>query len=123
MTLLWIGIVLLLVLGVVGAFLLLSRRTAGSSGATSADVRRKIEQGATTIDVRSPSEYRSGHYTSAENIPLQELPDRLAEIGDKNRPIVIYCASGMRSAKAAKILTAAGFTDVTNAGGLSNLRR
>jgi phage shock protein E len=50
------------------------------------------------------------------------LQDRLAEIGDKNKAVVIYCASGMRSAKAARILTAAGFTDVTNAGGLSNLK-
>ena len=115
---LWIGII-------VGAFIacaLLVKFFAGVPGATSVDVKEKIRQGSVTIDVRTPSEYQSGHYTGAKNIPLQELQDRLAEIGDKNKAVVIYCASGMRSAKAAKILAAAGFTDVTNAGGLSNLK-
>ena len=37
--------------------------------------------------------------------------------------VVVYCASGARSAQAASILKAAGFTDVTNAGGLANMPR
>jgi phage shock protein E len=115
---LWIG----LLVGALIACALLVKFMAGTPGVTSADVKEKIRQGATTLDVRTPAEYQSGHYTGAKNIPLQDLQDRLAEIGDKNKAVVIYCASGMRSAKAARILTAAGFTDVTNAGGLSNLK-
>jgi len=60
-------------------------------------------------------------YQGARNIPLQELQNRLAEVGKKSAPTVVYCASGMRSAQAAKILNKAGFTDVTNAGGIGNL--
>lgn len=42
-------------------------------------------------------------------------------LSSKKQAIVVYCASGMRSARAAAILTAAGYTNVTNAGGLKNL--
>lgn len=92
-----------------------------SSGAEAPAARDKIRQGALVLDVRTPAEYASGHYDGATNIPLGELKDRLAAIGDKQRSIVVYCASGVRSAAAARILRAAGFHDVTNAGGLSNL--
>ena len=91
------------------------------TGEVNAAVSAAFAAGATVVDVRTPAEYESGHYKGAQNIPLQELPGRLAEVGDKTNAIVVYCASGMRSARAAKILTAAGFTDVTNAGGLQNL--
>ena len=118
MILLWMGIIV----GALIVSVVLVKVMSGASGTTSAAVKEKIRQGAMTLDVRTPAEYQSGHYTGAKNIPLQELEGRLAELGDKNRAIVIYCASGMRSAKAAHILTGAGFADVTNAGGLSNLK-
>lgn len=81
----------------------------------------KIEQGALVVDVRTPAEYASGHFAGARNIPLAELPARIAEVGDPRKPVVVYCASGMRSARAANILLSRGFADVTNAGGLRNL--
>jgi phage shock protein E len=93
-----------------------------SAGGNSGEAKMKIRDGAMVIDVRTPGEYGDGHYEGATNIPLQELGSRLAELKDKNKAIVVYCASGMRSAQAARLLTAAGFTDVTNAGGLGNLR-
>ena len=113
----WIGIV-------VGAFvvIVLARKVLlGGSGLKGAVVREKIKMGAMAIDVRSQAEYQSGHYKGAKNIPLQELQSRLGELGDKNTAIVVYCASGMRSAKALSILTKAGFTDVMNAGTMRNL--
>lgn len=109
------GLVVVLVI-VVSAKLCL-----GASRGGGAMAREKIKQGATVIDVRTPSEYASGHCNGATNIPLQALPNRLADVGDKKKAVVVYCASGMRSAQAARILTAAGFMDVTNAGGLRNL--
>ena len=113
----WIGIV-------VGVFIVLAlawKFTLGGSGLKGAVVREKIKMGAMAIDVRSQAEYQSGHYKGAKNIPVQELQSRLGELGDKSKPIVIYCASGMRSAKALNILTKAGFTDVMNAGTMRNL--
>lgn len=84
--------------------------------------REKIKQGALVIDVRTPGEYQGGHYEGAINIPVQDLEARLGELKDKSRAIVVYCASGMRSASATKILIHAGFADVTNAGGWDNLK-
>jgi phage shock protein E len=114
----WIGIIV----GAVIVFLLMGKVVYGGSGLKNTIVKEKIKGGAMVIDVRTPSEYASGHYKGAKNIPLQDLPSRLNELGNKSGAIVVYCASGMRSAQAEKILSKAGFTDVTNAGGLSNLQ-
>ncbi len=108
----WIVIVIV----IVAAILLLRGR-----GANPSTVREKLSRGAMVIDVRTPDEYDSGHYEGATNIPVSDLQGRLSEIGDRQKPIVVYCASGIRSAQAAKILVAAGFRDVTNAGTLGNL--
>lgn len=72
------------------------------------------------VDVRTPGEYKSGAYPDAINIPLDEIPNRYAELG-KNaaREIVVYCASGARSAYAENILRQLGYTNVRNGGGLS----
>jgi phage shock protein E len=55
------------------------------------------------------------------NIPVDAIQRRLGELGAKTEPHVLYCASGARSAFAAKVLKAAGFTDVVNAGGLGDM--
>ena len=81
----------------------------------------KIQGGAAIIDVRSPDEFADGAYPGAKNIPVNSLPDRLADVGPKDKPVVVYCASGGRSAVAQQILKASGFADVTNAGGLEDM--
>lgn len=48
------------------------------------------EQNAQVIDVRSPGEFAGGHLAGAINIPVGELGDRLAEVGAKDRPLVLY---------------------------------
>lgn len=81
----------------------------------------KIQAGAAVIDVRSPDEFADGAYPGARNIPVNVLTSRLAEVGPKDKPVVVYCASGGRSAVAQQILKANGWTDVTNAGGLGDM--
>lgn len=81
----------------------------------------KIQSGAAVIDVRSPDEFSDGAYPGARNIPVNVLPHRIAEVGPKDKPVVVYCASGGRSAVAQQILKANGFADVTNAGGLEDM--
>lgn len=93
------------------------------SGGKSVAALEKITGGALVVDVRTADEYQGGHYEGARNIPVQELEARINELGDKKRAVVVYCASGARSARAADILAAAGFTDVTNAGGYGDLMR
>ena len=77
------------------------------------------------VDVRRPDEYAEGHVDGAVNVPVDEVEARLSEIeaklgGDRNKPIVVYCRSGRRAARAKEILTKNGFTKVTNLGGLSD---
>jgi phage shock protein E len=84
-------------------------------------VENKIKAGALVVDVRSDDEYGDEHFPKALNIPVGELQSRAGELGPKDRAIVLYCASGARSAMGARILKSLGFTDVMNAGGLSDM--
>jgi rhodanese-related sulfurtransferase len=49
------------------------------------------------VDVREPAEYRSGHIPGATNIPLQTLARNVNKI-PTDRPVVLYCSTGYRSA-------------------------
>jgi phage shock protein E len=81
----------------------------------------KIKSGGLVIDVRTEYEFEEEHYQNAINIPIDQVQVRMAEFGEKNKPVIVYCASGARSAYAAKLLRAAGYTDVVNAGGLDDM--
>jgi phage shock protein E len=83
----------------------------------SVDFAQLVKDGATIVDVRSKSEYSSGHIKGSINIPLDTLANNLNKIKDKNKPVITCCASGMRSASAKGILTSKGFTQVYNGGG------
>jgi phage shock protein E len=83
-----------------------------------------FKSGAHVIDVRSPQEYAEGHFSSAINIPYDRIQGRISELGpDKNRPIILYCFAGSRSAAAQRTLKSNGFDNVINARNLANLRR
>lgn len=114
---LWVGLTVAVLV------VLIAKVVLGGVGADKAVAQEKIKGGAMVIDVRTPGEYAGGHYAGATNIPLNELGGRLEQLGAKDRAIVVYCASGARSAQAARMLTGAGYKDVTNAGGLRNLAR
>ncbi len=67
------------------------------------------------VDVRTAADYvgEQGHLAAARSLPLEELADRLDELGeDPARPIAIVCRTDCRSAKAAALLTRRGFTQV-----------
>jgi parallel beta-helix repeat protein len=74
---------------------------------------------AVTLDVRSQSEYDSGHIRNAKLIPVTDLQERLNEL-DKNDSILVYCLGGGRSKTASQLLTDNGFEHVSNMlGGIS----
>ena len=79
-----------------------------------------VSEGARLVDVRSPGEFAATHLTGARNIPVGDIGRRANELGDKERPIVVYCAGGARSAVAKRTLTSAGFTQVFNLGAIHN---
>jgi rhodanese-related sulfurtransferase len=59
----------------------------------------------TIIDVRTQSEFQGGHAADSINIPLHEVLSRIEEIKKMKTPVVLCCASGGRSAQAARFLT------------------
>lgn len=69
------------------------------------------------VDVRTPSEFREGHIAGAVNIDLQQLSRRLGEL-PHDKPVVLYCRSGSRSATAANLLARAGYDNVYDLGGV-----
>lgn len=76
----------------------------------------------TYIDVRTPEEFASGHYPDALNHPVELIMQgRFPELA-KDTEIILYCRSGARAGMAQQILQQAGFTNVTNKGGLSDLK-
>jgi rhodanese-related sulfurtransferase len=83
-----------------------------------AEAHALVGLGATLLDVRSPEEFASGHVEGAVLLPVDELEGRLSEVS-RTAPVVVYCRSGGRSARAAQILSAAGY-EVHDLGGMSN---
>ncbi|NQX62912.1 rhodanese-like domain-containing protein [Paenibacillus qinlingensis] len=65
------------------------------------------------IDVREPGEVKQGYIPGAVNIPLSSMGRRLSEI-PKDRPIYLYCRSGMRSKQAARVLRKNGFSELSH---------
>lgn len=83
-------------------------------------VREAMHDGAQLIDVRTPSEFGADPVSGARNIPVDQLRQRLREL-DRGRPVVVFCASGWRSAHAARLLLGAGFARVLDAGARDDL--
>src|SRR5213593_3077506 len=81
----------------------------------------RADAGAVLLDVREEAEWRAGHAPGAIHIPYESLRERAAEL-PAGRPIVIYCAFGVRSSLAASILEAAGRTVANVRGGFTAWR-
>jgi phage shock protein E len=97
------------------ALFLLNQRRGRISGPAA---RTLVASGAVLLDVRTRAEFASGHLERARNIPLDELARRLEELGPKDKPVILYCASGVRSAMAAGTLRKNGFTQLHNLGSM-----
>lgn len=77
------------------------------------NIKTQVENGAFIVDVRTPSEFASGSFAGAVNIPLNEVESRLDEFKGKEN-IIVFCRTGNRSGKAKDILEANGLKNVTN---------
>jgi rhodanese-related sulfurtransferase len=76
-----------------------------------------VAAGTTLVDVREQSEWDAGHAPDALLVPLSELQQRVAELPDDSRFLVV-CQVGGRSARATAFLTREGFDAVNVAGGM-----
>ena len=88
-------------------------------------VRRRLpelmKEGAQLVDVRSVAEFAGGNVAGSVNIPLDEITLRATEL-DPQKWVVVFCASGTRSALARRKLKSLGFGKVANAGSWRSLR-
>ncbi|WP_452225264.1 rhodanese-like domain-containing protein [Lacinutrix chionoecetis] len=85
-------------------------------GAKKRQVETYLNNGAIILDVRTQREWDNGHIENSKHIPLNELNNRVEEVKALNKPVIVCCQSGVRSAKAAKFLNLNN-VDATNGGG------
>ena len=99
-----------------------SSSSSDASGYTTispAEAKGKIDAGGVTIvDVRTQAEYDEGHIDGAVLVPLDTIngADILA-LPDKSAMLIVYCRTGVRSAKASAVLAEMGYTHVLNMDG------
>ena len=109
-----------------GSMLLWPKLTGGGgAGLTPAAAVQLINrERAVVIDVCEPTEYAAGHVGGAKNIPLGELEAKLpTTVKNKATPVVLVCASGMRSGRAVAIARKLGYEKAESlAGGLKSWR-
>lgn len=71
------------------------------------------QQGATVLDIRNATEFKTGHIVDAKSVPLSSLEGSLKSLENlKSAPIIVCCAMGQHSARAATTLAKAGFQKV-----------
>ena len=83
---------------------------------------RMISHGeALVLDVREEEEYITGHVKGAELLPVDEINSETAAavIPSLGTPVMVYCRSGLRSARAAHTLESLGYKDIYDMGGLA----
>ncbi|MDD2988738.1 MAG: rhodanese-like domain-containing protein [Zoogloea sp.] len=103
-------------LAAVSGSLLIVTSLKGGRGISPAQATTLINrEDAIVVDVRESAEYSAGHLLNARHIPLGELEKRLGELDKfKDKPVILNCQSGSRSASACGVLRKAGFNNVHN---------
>lgn len=82
------------------------------------EAQHRLEEGALLVDVREADEYRQARIPGSLLLPLSEFQARYAEL-PQDRPLILQCRSGVRSARATEFLLGRGYRDVANlAGGI-----
>ncbi len=78
--------------------------------ATGAEAQALVQaSNARVLDVRTADETASGMLPDAQHVPIEQLEERVSEVQDDGRPLLIYCAGGARSAAACEFLSQRGF--------------
>jgi sulfur-carrier protein adenylyltransferase/sulfurtransferase len=106
-------------------YLAATKRQIREETAQEAAERLAVEPQPVMLDVRERDEYEQGFIPGAVHIPRGNLETRIeANVPDRSTPVIVYCASGSRSAYAAKTLGELGYTDVVSlAGGFSSWKQ
>jgi phage shock protein E len=107
----WVPFLVILVLAI--AYIYMKR----AGQISSKEAQEYLRNGAIVIDVRSMNEFESGHLMQAYNMPLDRI-EVLAPstVKDRNKVLLLHCATGVRSNMAKKRLEAIGYKNVFNLG-------
>lgn len=116
-----VNIIMLMVL--IGLLVWRLRPIKGVRNITTAKLKNELgNKDKQYIDVRTPGEFKSNSIKSFKNIPLDQLSSKASSLS-LEKEVIVICQSGLRSAKAAKILKSLGFNKITNVkGGMSAWR-
>ncbi len=85
------------------------------------DYKSLVENGAIILDVRSKSEFASGHIEGSLNIPLDQIDGQISSLKKSGKPVITCCASGIRSGVAKGNLKSKGI-EAYNGGGWQSLK-
>lgn len=90
----------------------------GAGAVSTAEAVRLInrEKGV-LIDVCEPAEYAAGHATGAKSVPLASIADAKNLPSNKAVPLIVVCASGMRSTRAVSMLKKQGYANAQSLSG------
>jgi rhodanese-related sulfurtransferase len=107
----------------IGLFVLLQEKDPGVKSVTAEEVSRLLSRDTAVVllDVRNVEEWNSstGHLRNAILIPLQDLYSQIKKLeAFRDRLIIVYCRSGSRGGKAARLLSDSGFRTVNLRGGM-----
>jgi phage shock protein E len=116
------GYILVLFIAI-GLFALLQEKNPGVKSITADEAAQLMSRDTTVVflDVRTVDEWKSptGHLHNAILIPFQDLRDQITQLNTfRDRLIIVYCRSGNRSGRAARLLLDSGFNAVNLAGGI-----
>ena len=113
----WLLVLVALTSGV--ALLLPNLQTMGAPGLSPTQAVLMINrEKANVVDVRSADEFASGHLIGSRHVALDTISTELTKtVPDKKRPLILVCASGMRSQKAQRIAQQLGYENVHSLGG------
>ncbi len=84
-------------------------------------IQSNINDGAQLLDVRTAEEFDSGHFAGAINLDVEDIIAGKLPDAAKDAQLYVYCRSGNRSAQAVSLLKQAGFTNITDLGGLTDV--
>ena len=115
------NIFLIAVAFVSGAMLVwpMVRRGSGGPSVNTLEATQLINrQDALVLDVREQAEYAQSHILNSRLLPLSQIEARVGDIEKfKDKPVIVYCATGNRSSSAAAVLRKSGFSNVSNLSG------
>jgi len=108
-------------LAVVAVTVEIRHRSRGATSIGPNDAVRLINAGAAVLDVRKSEEFAAGHIIDARNIPQADLVKQADSFKKfREKPVIVYCESGVASAAAVNVLKEQGFTQVVGLrGGLN----